>query len=203
MSRVIGRNGTEVAYAPADGRSDFTPALVSSDAPEDVDTLIAQLREAARHAGVQRDDPMMPLLTALAHQIRFLAARTAKSDRVATEASARIREALQQSRQSADAEISRFQKGIAQAEAVTIRQIADSIAETAERALTKRVAIFQWKLIFQVAIVIALIAASALGGGYWWGRDTTLSTVHETETGLQVAFESGAGAAQKWLTLMQ
>ena len=56
------------ALAPADGRSAPSPVPVSKDATEDVEALIAELREAARHAGIQRDDPMMPLLTTLAHQ---------------------------------------------------------------------------------------------------------------------------------------
>ncbi|MCB8884034.1 hypothetical protein ACELLULO517_27615 [Acidisoma cellulosilytica] len=194
---------TGAALAPADGRSAPSPVPVSKDATEDVEALIAELREAARHAGIQRDDPMMPLLTTLAHQIRFLANRTATSDRVATETSARIIDALQQSRQAADTEIARFQAGIAETEAVTIERIADSIAKTADRALTRRVAVFQWQLVLGAAGVLVLVAASCLGGGYWWGRDNTLASVHETETGLQTAFEQGAGAAQKWLNLMQ
>ena len=189
--------------APADGRSAPSPVPVAHDATEDVETLITELREAARHAGIQRDDPMMPLLTTLAHQIRFLANRTATSDRVATETSARIIDALQQSRQAADTEIARFQARIAETEAVTIERIADSIAKTADRALTRRVAILQWQLVLGAAVVLFFVAASCLGGGYWWGRDDTLSSVHETETGLQTAFEDGAGAAQKWLNLMQ
>jgi hypothetical protein len=191
------------ALAPTDGRSALAPVPVSKDATEDVEALIAELREAARHAGIQRDDPMMPLLTTLAHQIRFLANRTATSDRVARETSARIIDALQQSRQAADTEIARFQAGIAQTETVTIQRIADNIAKAADRALTRRVAVLQWQLVLGAAGILFFVAAGCLGGGYWWGRSTALASIHETETGLQVAFEAGAGAAQKWLDLMQ
>jgi hypothetical protein len=180
-----GGTWADAALAPADGRSAASPVPVSKDATEDVEALIAELREAARHAGIQRDDPMMPLLTTLAHQIRFLANRTATSDRVATETSAKIIDALQQSRQAADTEIARFQAGIAQTETATIQRIADSIAKTADRALTRRVAVLQWQLVLGAAGILVLVAAGCLGGGYWWGRDNTLASIHETETGLQ------------------
>jgi hypothetical protein len=191
------------ALAPPDGQSGSPPVPVSKDAVEEAEALIAELREAARHAGVQRDDPMMPLLTSLAHQIRFLANRTARSDRVATETSERIIDALRQSRQTADTEIARFQAGIKQAEAVTIRSIADDIARAADRALTRRVTILQWNRIAWAAAFLVCLTLGSLGGGYWWGRDTTLSSIHETEAGLQVAFETSVGAAQTWLNLMQ
>ena len=48
-----------------------------------------------------------------------------------------------------------------------------------------------------------MLTVGSLAGGYWWGRSTALASIHETEGGLQVAFEAGAGAAQKWLSLMQ
>lgn len=176
---------------------------ISQDAPEDVEALIAELREAARHAGIQRDDPMMPLLTTLAHQIRFLANRSAQSDRIATETSERILKALQQSHQATDAKIARFQAGIAQTETVTIQRIADHIAGAADRALTRRVTILQWDRVAWAAIALVFLTVGCLVGGYWWGRDSALSSIHETEAGLQVAFETGAGAAQHWLDLMQ
>jgi hypothetical protein len=191
------------ALAPPDGRSGSSPVPVSKDAPEDVEALIAELREAARHAGIQRDDPMMPLLTTLAHQIRFLANRTAKSDRVVADMSERIIDALQQSRHAADTEIARFQAGIAQTEAVTIQRIADNIARAADRALTRRVTILQWNRVAWAAAILVCLTMGSLAGGYWWGRDTALSSIHETEAGLQVAFENGADAAQKWLDVMQ
>jgi hypothetical protein len=202
--RAIGRGPISgAASAPSDGRVGSAPVPVSPDAPEDVEALIAELREAARHAGVQRDDPMMPLLTALAHQIRFLAKRNAQSERIATETSERILSALHRSHQVADAEIDRFKAGIAATETITIQRIADSIAKTADRALTRRVAVFQWQLVLGAAGILVLIAAGCLGGGYWWGRDNTLASVHETETGLQTAFAESPAAAQKWLDLMR
>lgn len=211
MSRTISGSGTGhsaapqsgAALAPADGRSGSSPLPVSKDAPEDVEALIAELREAARHAGIQRDDPLMPLLTTLAHQIRFLANRTAKSDQMARDTSERIIDALQQSRQAADTEIARFQAGIAQTEVVTIQRIADNIARAADRALTRRVTILQWNRVAWAAAILVCLTVGSLVGGYWWGRDTALSSTHETEAGLQVAFEDGASAAQTWLNLMQ
>ncbi|MBW4025595.1 MAG: hypothetical protein HIU92_21195 [Proteobacteria bacterium] len=173
------------------------------DPAVEVEPLLADLREAARRAGIQRDDPMMPLLTAFAQQIRFLATRNAQSEQVAHATSQKILNALTEARQTADSEIARFRKGIAATESDTIKQIAAGIAEAAKHALTRRVVILQWSRIGATALILVVLTVGSLAGGYWWGRSTALASIHETEAGLQVAFEAGAGAAQKWLDLMQ
>jgi hypothetical protein len=44
--------------------------------------------------------------------------------------------------------------------------------------------------------------SAALGGGYWWGSSTAQAAIHETEAGLQAAFNDGPEAARLWLALM-
>jgi len=54
-------------------------------------------------------------------------------------------------------------------------------------------------------IAAAVLFGSVLGafaGGYWWGSSAAQAAIHETETGLQAAFNNGPKAAQDWLNLM-
>ena len=208
MTRTVGdimsgRSRCGAVFAPPDGRAGSHPVSIAKEEPEDVEALIAALREAARQAGVQRDDPMMPLLSAFARSIRFLGTRTTKSDGIIAEMSERMINALQLSRQSADSEIARFQAGIALTETVTIQRIADNIARAADRALTRRVTVLQWSRVAWAAAILVSLTVGSLVGGYWWGHETTLGSIQETDTGLQIAFQNGAGDARKWLDLMQ
>lgn len=184
------------------------PAIVQTPpqpdpSSEEVEKLLAEMREGARRAGMQRDDPLMPLLTSLAHSIRFLGDRTSRSDKVAQDASAQIIQALLQSRQNANAEIARFQAGLASSEADTIQRIASSIASSADAALTRRVKVFDRNTALSAAATLFGVAVACLGGGYWWGHQSAATGIHETEAGLQAAFKGNPATAKTWLGLMQ
>jgi hypothetical protein len=170
---------------------------------EESEALIADLREAARQAGMQRDDPMMPLMTAFARAIRFLSARNAKSERIAAETTQRILDALLRSREASDAETKRFREQLAAVEAATIARIATSIARSADDALRHRVVVFSRAVSLTAAGVLFAVAGGCLGGGYWWGWTQATAGVHETEAGLRTAFAEGPAAAHEWLNLMQ
>ena len=113
---------TGKAAAPTPARDHAAASILPAtpDPAVEIEPLLADLREAARRAGIQRDDPMMPLLTAFAQQIRFLATRNAQSEQVAQATSQKILNALTQARQTADSEIARFREGIAATESDTI-----------------------------------------------------------------------------------
>lgn len=160
------------------------------------------MREATRHAGILRDDPMMPLLTALANAIRYLGARTSQSDRIADQASRRTLEAIQQARANADAETLRFQAELAKTEADFIRRVGASIASSADEALTRRVRVLDRNSILIAAAVLVGTAGACLGGGYWWGSSNARAGFHETEVRLQAAFSNGPDDAKLWLDLM-
>ena len=180
------------------------PALpVPGSAGAELEALLGELREAARAAGVQRDDPMMPLLAALARSIRFLAVRTAGSDRLATDASRRIVDAIAQSRQSADAEALRFRVGLAATEADTIQRIARGIAASADAALRQRVAVFDRNTALIAAAVLVGCILAAAAGGFWWGDRSAKATIHQTEWRLQAAFRQGEEGASLWAGLME
>ncbi|NPD69994.1 hypothetical protein HN018_27395 (plasmid) [Lichenicola cladoniae] len=170
---------------------------------EEVEKLLAEMREGARRAGMQRDDPLMPLLTSLAHSIRFLGDRTSRSDKVAQDASTQIIQALLQSRQNADAEIARFQAGVASSEADTIQRVGSAIAQSADAALTRRVKVFDRNTALSAAATLFGVAIACLGGGYWWGHRSAAAEIHETELGLQAAFKDDPATAKMWLGLMQ
>ena len=148
------------------------------------------------------DDPMMPLLGSFARVIRFLAARTTRSDRVATEASQRITAAIQQARELADAETARFRAGLEATEADLVHRIGTTIARSADDALRRRIRVFDRNtaLLAAAVFVFSLLGAYALGD--WRGSSRAYADIHETEAGLQAAFTGGPDAARSWLHLM-
>ena len=170
---------------------------------EEVDKLLNELREATRRAGIQRDDPMMPLLTAMAHSIRFLGDRTSRSDRVSQDASQRIIDALAQGRQTADAELARFEAGLTKTEADIIQRVGTSIARSADTALTRRVKVFDRNTAMAAAGFLFAVGAACLGGGYWWGHYNASTNIQQIEQGLQSAFADDPATAKMWLNLMQ
>ncbi|MDQ2803827.1 MAG: hypothetical protein M3Y41_14555, partial [Pseudomonadota bacterium] len=169
---------------------------------DEAEQLVGELREAARRAGLQRDDPLMPLLTAFVHAIRYLGARTAASDRTVAGASQRISDALLLARQVADAEADRFLAKMAATEAATVERIATAIAHSADTALTRRVRVFDRNTALLAALTLVATAAACLGGGYWWGSSRATAAIRETEVGLQAAFNDGPQDALTWLDLM-
>ena len=154
----------------------------------DVEQLIGELREAARGAGLQRGDPMMPLLVAFARSIRFLAQRNAASDQTVADASQRISDALLLARQVAATETDRFHAELAAAEAATVARISTAIADSADAALTRRVRVFDRTAAFLAAFVLVVTAAGCLAGGYWWGSHRAYADINETAAGLRAAF---------------
>ncbi len=184
------------------------PVTVPAPSPPDpsdaeVEKLLNELREAVRRAGVQRDDPMMPLLTALAHAIRFLGERTSRSDRIAQETSRQTIDTLLQGRRTADAETARFQAGLASTEADIIQRVGAAIARSADAALTRRVRVFDRNTALSAAATLFVTAAVCLGGGYWWGYHAAADDIHQTELGLRAAFDDGPATARMWLNLMR
>ena len=169
---------------------------------EEFEKLVGQLRDAARTAGVGRDDPMMPLLSAFAQMIRFIGTRTASSNKTVADASQRITDALLTAKSAADAERDRFQADLAAAEAATIQRVGNAIARSADAALTRRVRVFDRNTALLAALALVLTAGAGLGGGYWWGSSTANAGIHQTEAGLRAAFNESPADAAIWLDLM-
>lgn len=184
-----------------DAEASLAPPATAPTANE-AGQLIAELRDAARVAGLHQDDPMMPLLTAFAHAVRFLDARTAASDHVATESSARITAAIAESRLAAEAEARRFHAELARTEADTIQRIATAIATSADIVLRRRVDVFARNTGLLAAALLVSGIMVALAGGYWWGRNDAYAGFQATETDLRAAFVHGPDAARHWRDLM-
>jgi len=178
------------------------PAKTNAPETTEVEQLVSELREAARQAGLLRDDPMMPLLTAFARGIRFLGERTAASDRVLAESSQRITDALLLARHTADAEAARFRESIGAAETQTVQRVSAAIGQSAQRALSHRIQVFDRNTALLAAFVLFATAIGCLGGGYWWGSSNAYADIHQTENGLREAFTDGAADARLWLSLM-
>jgi hypothetical protein len=171
--------------------------------PHDAERLIAALREAARQAGLRRDDPMATLIHSFIRTIKFLGERTARSDRIAINASRRIARTVSQSRQAAEAETKRFRAVLAKTEADTVQRIATAIVETADVAWTRRVRVYDRNTAMLAGFILFAVAAACLAGGDWWGRSRAYVAFRETEAGLHEAFIDGPDGAHDWLQLME
>ncbi len=178
------------------------PDLAGEPDVDTIERLVSALRDAVRRAGIQNDDPMMPLLTAFVQSIRFLDRRTSSSDRTVTEASRRVTDALLAARNAADAETERFRASLAATEASTIHRVAAAIGRSADQALARRVRVFDRNTALLAAFLLVATAGACLGGGYWWGSSNATSDIRETEAGLQAAFNQGPADARTWLDLM-
>jgi hypothetical protein len=169
----------------------------------ETEQLLNDLFEAAREAGLQPSDPMTPLIGCLAQVIRFLDQRTAKSDRIAINASKRIVQTIGQSHQASEAEEKRILAALATAEADTVRRIATAIVKTADGAWTRRVEVFDRNSAMLAGFLLFAVAATSIACGSWWGRSSAEGAFRETEAGLREAFIDGPGSAYAWRELMQ
>ena len=173
-----------------------------AEADETGRKLVERVHGAARQAGVQPDDPMAPLVTAITDAIGGLYTRASRSDRIAEQASQRIVDALERARLSADAETKRFKAQLSTLEADIISRVGSGVARAADQAFTRRVQVSNRNSILVAAAVLAGTGAGGLGGGFLWGHSNARADIHETETGLQAAFSTGPDDAQRWLALM-
>jgi hypothetical protein len=188
---------TQAALPPSDGK-----AMVAVPNPPDMAELVARMRIAARHAGIDDDGPLTPLLDAIMLTLERLGALTDRNARITTEHAAALNTTLREARQSADAETQRFYASLEAAKAQTVRDVAHHIARSADAALARRVRVFDRNTALIAAAVLVGSILTACAGGYWWGSSTAFAAVQETEAGLRMAFNNGPHAAQTWLDLM-
>ena len=188
-----------LARAPASAAA--VPSIASSEQAE-MTALVAQMRAAARQAGLDDDGPLTPLLQALMLVLDRLGALADRNARLSDEHVAGIRQTLTAAREAADSETARFRAGLEATKAEVIFEIARKIAQSADAALTRRVRVFDRNTALIAAAVLFGSVLGAFLGGYWWGSSSAQAGIHETETGLQAAFNDGPKAAQDWLNLM-
>jgi hypothetical protein len=89
------------------------------------------------------------------------------------------------------------------AEATTIERISVAVAASAEKALFRRVRVFDRNTALTASIALFMITTAAVGAGYAWGRNATRAAYRQTETGLSEAFRKYPEAARGWLSLME
>jgi len=164
--------------------------------------LVARMRVAARHAGIDEDGPLTPLLEAFMLTLEQLSALTDRYARISTKHAAALDTALSLARQSANAETERFRASLEAAKAETVHDVAYHIARSADAALTRRVRVFDRNTALVATGVLVGSILVAVIGGYWWGDSSAEGAIRETEAGLQAAFNHGPKAARDWLDLM-
>ena len=176
--------------------------LPAVDVDEETEKLLGELQRAVKTAGLEPDDPMMPLVTAFARSIRFMAERGSTSDQVMALASERIRAALVEARHTADAEAGRFNAAVKAIETDIIHRISDSIASSADQAFVRRVRVFDRNTALLAAAALFVTAIVCGVGGYVWGGNVAQADIQETEAGLKAAFSIDAADAKNWMLLM-
>ena len=164
--------------------------------------LVTRMRVAARHAGIDEDGPLTPLLEAFMLTLDRLGALADRNARISTKHAAALDTALSLARQSANAETERFRASLEAAKAETVRDVAYHIARNADAALSRRVRVFDRNTALIAAAVLVGSILGAFTGGYWWGDSSATAAIRETEAGLRAAFNDGPKAARDWLDLM-
>jgi hypothetical protein len=144
------------------------------------DRLIAELHEAARRAGIRVDDPMAPLIDALALTIQYLNERSAWSERIITVASRRILQALVQGRETADAEAQRFRTELAVVEAETVQHVSDAIVKTTDAAWSKRISSADRNAVLIAGFFTVAVAVISAIAGNEWGRSRADNTLPQS-----------------------
>jgi len=202
---VSGGRGLLGSLLPADRTAPASPpppAAITSSEQAEMAALVAQLRTAARQAGLDDDGPLTPLLEALMLVLDRLGTLSDRNARTSDEHVAGIHQALTVAREAADAETARFRASLEATKADVIRSVARNIAESADAALARRVRVFDRNSALLAAGVLFGSVLAAFGVGYWHADSAATTAIHETETGLQAAFNDGPEAARDWLNLM-
>jgi hypothetical protein len=187
---------------PTPAGTALAQARIGSSEQAEMAALVARMRTAAREAGIDDDGPLTPLLEAIMLTLDHLGTATDRNERITTEHAAALTKTLGQARQSADAEAQRFYARLEAAKAETVRDIAQHIARSADAALTRRVRVFDRNTALIAAAILVGSILGAFGGGYWRGSSTANAAIHETETGLQAAFNQGSAICSTGIPLM-
>lgn len=164
--------------------------------------LVAQMRAAARQAGIEDDGPLTPLLKAFMRTLENLGELTDRQERTSINLADALKAALLEARHSADAETERFRVGLAAAKLGIIDEISDNIARKADAAFTRRVRVFDRNTALLAAGALVAAVVVAFAGGVWWGNSTAEASIHQTQAGLVAAFNGGPDTARLWLDLM-
>jgi hypothetical protein len=162
-----------------------------------------RMAQAAIRDGLTEDGPLVPTLQALRLCIDSLREMTRISSQIPNHYVGQILDALATSRAVAEAETDRFRAEIEHTEADIVHRIAHSIAQSADKALARRVRVFDRNTALAAAVILVMTAVSCLGSGYWWGSRDVSTGIHQTEWRLQAAFAHGGLGASLWALLMQ
>lgn len=169
---------------------------------QETERALEELRKAARAAGIGRDSPMMPLLSAFANAIRLVGSHTAAASRSMAAASQHVTDTLALARSTADAEHDRFQAGLDATKATIIDGIANAVARHADAALARRVRRHDYRTLALICLGLIVLAGGCFASGHYLGRSDALASVRQTEAGLRAAFTESPADAETWLNLM-
>lgn len=184
-------------------RRDTIEGAVSAPILAEAVRMGRAVREGARAAGLLPDDPMAPLVEALARAVVFIGQQRAALAVTAENVTDRLGDILQDGRETADAEAERFRAECQATEAETVRSLSAVLADTAERALTDRVRALDRRTAVLVGLAVAFALTLGAAGGWWAGDRSARAAIVATEDGVRAAFREGPTAAALWVDLMR
>lgn len=167
------------------------------------EALEKRMAQAARRDGIDEDGPMVPTLQALRLCMDSLRDMTGVVAQIPTHYVGQILDALSASRTVTQAETDRFRAEIEHTETNIVRRVAQSIAEGADKALARRVRVFDRNTAFAAAVILVMTAGGCLGIGYRWGSSNARADIQQTEWRLRAAFAHGGLGASLWALLME
>jgi hypothetical protein len=162
-----------------------------------------RMAQAAIRDGLTEDGPLVPTLQALRLCIDSLREMTRISSQIPNHYVGQILDALATSRTVAEAETDRFRAEIEHTEADIVHRIAHSIAQSADKALARRVRVFDRNTALAAMLILAMTAGGCLAGGYRWASSDNSVDIRETDWKLQAAFARGRLSADLWALLME
>jgi hypothetical protein len=160
---------------------------------------IEHLKEAARQAGVRRDDPLAPLVITFIRTIKALAEQASRFERATTEASQQISDSVIQCSTLVWEEKEQLYEKVKHAEVETVGRIANDIVSATEHVWKQRAAGNNRRIkIVSGLMLVATAAASFVEGCVWTERGGRLAIYRDVQ-----AEPSTPADAYLWRQLME
>lgn len=179
------------------------PSMPEKPVPQHLDALIRQMHQAAKISGIEQNDPLAPVLEAIIGFMKHIDNKALEQEYIVQAYVSEATNLLKLTQVTSRMIAERYQKSIEERGARTIEIISAKIAESADRALARRVRVFDRNAAF---VAVLMLVSSTLGGyfyGRWQGKRIADASIGITEINLQSAFNHGPQAANTWLQLMR
>jgi hypothetical protein len=165
-------------------------------------TLLDELRQAARTAGVEADDPLGPLLKAFFLALEWLGACLVELRTITIDYGTQILQRSQASKAADEAATLHLEKQMEAVRLQIVNKFRADMGQDFDKLTAGRVRAEVWKISLIATGVFTASIGMSLAYGYHWGHINAQASIHETEAELRAAFKNGVSGASHWLGLM-